>query len=246
VIILLMLVGIVFLVYLLFKATSSDAPEPVIWFILALMGGLGYLLYQDADVFVVLWTGVTTWLATAMANIAAAVSDFLSGMAAFWSWVGFGLTMAIVITGSISILWPMARGLARIEVNRAKAQTAAAERHAEEERQKRIDAEQRESAARKLARQAVADKAEAERCSQGLSGQLAEAVRLADSRGLQLREIREKKRAENAGLPTQPDTPQGDTQQAVQAANGRHKKPHGTRGNKRTGKGTGRGRLPKK
>ena len=187
--ILLILVGMAFLVYIVFRYLGEAYPVTSMMIPLAVAGIIHFMYPDVVDDTVALWTDITTWVVTAVANIAAAVSDFLDGMTAFWSWVGFGLTMTIVIAASLGILWPMAKGLARIEVSRAKAQTAAAERREEEERQKRIDAEQRESAAQKRERQAVADKAEAERCSQGLSGQLAEAVRLADSRGLQLREI---------------------------------------------------------
>lgn len=236
---LLILAGMVILVCLLIRAFFSYTTRDATFTILViLMGGLVFAAYLNFDDFVALWAGITTWCAAAWAYSVASWKAFFGGMTTAWSWMGFGLIVAIGTTISLAVLWPLAKRLARIEVSRAKAQTAAAERQAEEERQKRIDAEQRADAAEKRTRQAEADKAEAQRCSQGLSGQLAEAVSLADRRGKQLREGREKKRAEKGERPVQ------QIEKAVEPTNGQDKKPPDTPKRKKPGKGRSPKRLP--
>ena len=233
-----MLVGEVFLVYLLFKAVSREAPEPVFWFILALIAGLGYLLYLNADVFVALWTGIKNLPNAVKTFFTDSWDEFWDAMTG-WAWLACCLSLGAGLTVGYGGGWLSGRALRAVQTGRLT-------RELEQALERATAAEQTAAQDREAAEMAESLMRSAERRAQGLEGQIKEAVKLADIRGKQLREKREKKRAENAGLPTQPDTRQGDAEQAAQAANGRHKKPHGTRENKRTGKGTGRGRLPKK
>ena len=213
--------------------------------VLAAAGLIHFVYPNIIDDTVALWTSITTGTAAAWAYAAASWKAFFGGMTTAWSGMGFGLAMAITIAISLGILWPLAKGVARVEVARAKAQTAAAERQAAEERQKRIDAEKRADAAEKrtdaaegLARRSVADKAEAERLYAGLIGQFHQAVSMADRRGRQLREGREKKRAENGVLPVQ------QIEKAAPPTNGQGKKPPGARKRKKPGKGRSPKRAP--
>ena len=232
---LLILAGMAILVCLLIRAFFSYTTRDATFTILvSLMAVLGFAAYLNADDFVALWAGITTWSAAAWAYSVASWKAFFGGMATVWSGIGFGLALTITVAITLWILWPLAKRLGRVETNRARAQTAEAERQAAEERQKRLDAEKRADAAEAVARRSAADKAEAERLYAGLIGQFHQAVSLADRRGKQLREGREKKRAEK-GVPVQ---------QAVEPTNGQNKKPPDTPKRKKPGKGRSPKRLP--
>ena len=237
------LVPLIFMVILLFVllwCLVTDMPAVVNLALAGFIVWLGYNAYQNIDDLVALWTSIKNFPDAAAAWAAATWSEITHGFTA-WGWAGFSLAVlfALLVGGALS--WPSVRALTAIKVAQLERERDQAKKEAKREREKAKQAEQTAAQDREDARRAVSLMRSAERRAEGLEGQIKEAVRLADSRGLQLREIREKKRAENAGLPTQPDT-----QKAAQATNGRHKKPHGTRGNKRNGKGTERGRLPKK
>lgn len=236
---LLILAGMAFLLCLLIRAffsyTTRDATFTIL---LVLMGGLAFAAYLNSDDFVALWAGITTWSAAAWAYSVASWKAFFGGMATAWSAIGFGLAMTITVAITLCILWPLAKKLAKVETHRAEAKAAEAERQATEERQKRIDAEKRADAAEGLARRSVADKAEAERLYAGLIGQFHQAVSLADRRGKELREGREKKRAEKGVLPVQ------QIDKAVEPTNGQDKKPLDPPKRKKPGKGRSPKRLP--
>ena len=232
--ILLMLVGMVFLVYFLFKAVSREAPAPVFWFILALIAGLGYLLYLNADVFVALWTGIKNLPNAIKTFFTDSWDEFWNAMTG-WAWLACCLFLGAGLTVGYGGGWLSGRALRAVQTGRLT-------RELEQALERATTAEQAAAQDREAAEMAESLMRSAERRAQGLTGQIASAVQLADDRGTELREIREKNRAEKAGLSTQADIEQGDIEQDAQTANGRHKKPRGTRGNKRSGKG----RLPKK
>ena len=224
----LILVGMAFLLCLLIRGLFSyTTRDSTLTILLVLMGVLGVAAYMNSNEFVALW-----------AYSVASSKAFFGGMATAWGWMGFGLAMTITVAIILSILWPLAKSLARVGTHRAEAKAAEAERQAAEERQKRIDAEKRADAAEGLARRAVAAKAEAERLYAGLIEQFHQAVGMADRRGRQLREGREKKRAEN-GVP-----PVKQIEKAAPPTNGQDKKPPGTRKRKKPGKGRSPKRSP--
>ena len=208
-------------------------PDRLLWIILACLGGLITLMLRPWNH----WDAITS-----------APERFWAGVLHHWSafWQGMtthGLAAGIVaflFLGAVGLLmgWLNGRRLAKTEVSRAQAQAAAAKRQAADERQMRIDAEKRADAAEALARRSVADKAEAERLYEGLIGQFHQAVSMADRRGKQLREGREKKRAERGELPVQ------QIQKAAPLTNGQNKKPRTTQKRKRPGKGRSPSRLP--
>ena len=236
---LLILAGMALLVCLLIRALFSyTTRDTTFTILLILMGGLVFAAYLNFDDFVALWAGITTWSAAAWAYSVASWKAFFGGMTTAWSWMGFGLIVVIGTTISLAVLWPLAKRLARVGTHRAEAKAAEAERQAAEERQKRIDAEKRADAAEAVARRDAADKAEAERLYAGLIGQFHQAVSLADRRGKQLREGREKKRAEKGELPVQ------RIDKAAEPTNGQDKKPPDTPKRKKPGKGRSPKRLP--
>ena len=202
------------------------------WIILACMGGFIALMLQPWNH----WDAITS-----------APAHFWEGVVYHWSafWQGMtthGLAAGIVaflFLGAVGLLigWLTGRGVNEIELSRAQAQITASGRQAAEERQKRLDAEKRADAAEAVARRSVADKAEAERLYAGLIGQFHQAVSLADRRGKQLREGREKKRVEK-GVPVQ------QIDKAVEPTNGQNKKPPDTPKRKKPGKGRSPKRLP--
>ena len=212
---------------------KQDKIDPMVWIALAIMGGFITLMLRPWNH----WDAITS-----------APEQFWEGIVYHWSafWLGMtthGLAAGIVaflFLGPVGLLigWLFGRGANEIELSRAKAKAAEAERQATEERQKRIDAEKRADAAEALARRSVADKAEAERLYAGLIGQFHQAVSLADRRGKQLREGREKKRAEKGELPVQ------RIEKAVEPTNGQDKKPPDTPKRKKPGKGRSPKRLP--
>ena len=162
-----------------------------VWlFILAL---LAYLVWKNADGIANLWAATTNY-------VTASWNDFYDGMTAY------GLVAVILgglFGGAVGLLigWLRGRGLAEIEVNRAKAKTVAAQREAADDRQTRLHAEQQAAAAQGRERDAAGRQAEAERRAQGLQGQLEKAVMLADRRGRANRELRQKMRDLKARLP---------------------------------------------
>ena len=208
--------------------------------------GFVYFTYPSAfDDTVALWASITTWTAVAWAHATAFWKAFFGGMTTAWSWTGFSLIVGAGTIASQVIVWPLARKLAKkkgkIETDRAEAKTAEAERQAEEEREKRIEAEGRADTAVTVAQRAVAEKAEAQRLYQGLIEQFHQAVSLADRRGKDLKEMRTKRRAEKGVLPAQ------QIEKAIESAtNGRDEKPRNTQGKKRSSKGRSpkRSRLP--
>ena len=235
----LILVGMAFLLCLLIRGLFSyTTRDSTLTILLVLMGILGFAAYMNSNEFVALWAGITTGTAAAWAYSVASSKAFFGGMATAWGWMGFGLAMTITVSIILSILWPLAKSLARVGTHRAEAKAAEAERQAAEERQKRIDAEKRADAAEGLARRSVAAKAEAERLYAGLIGQFHQAVSMADRRGRQLREGREKKRVEKGVLPVQ------QIEKAAPPTNGQDKKPPGARKRKKPGKGRSPKRSP--
>ena len=184
--------------------------------------------------------------------ITSAPERFWEGLVYHWLafWQGMtthGLVAGIVaflFLGAVGLLigWLIGRGANEAALSRAQAQTAEAKRQGAEERQMRIDAEKRADAAETLGRRSVAEKAEAERLYEGLIGQFHQAVSLADRRGKQLREGREKKRAERGELPVQ------QIEKAAQLTNGQspNKKPRATRKRKRPGRDRLPSRLPRR
>ena len=170
--------------------------------ILAAMGYLGYLAYLNLDDLVTLRTSIKNFPAAAAAYAAASWNELLAGMTA-WGWVGFGLSVVIGVAVGLGIAWPSGRALAAVEVGRLERQLQRAQQEAARERDKARQAEQAAAQDREAARLAESLRASAERRAQGLEGQLEKSVRLADSRGKRLRDMREKRRAEKAGPPMQ-------------------------------------------
>ena len=235
---LLILVGMAIFTCVLFWNIGEKYPVTAMAIVFA-AGGLIHLTYPTIiDDTVALWTSLTTGTAAAWAYSVASSKAFFGGMATAWGWMGFGLAMTITVAIILCILWPLAKSLARVGTHRAEAKAAEAERQAAEERQGRIDAEKRADAAEGLARRAVAGQAEAERLYAGLIGQFHQAVSMADRRGRQLREGREKKRAENGVPPVQ------RIEKAAPPTNGQDKKPPGARRRKKPGKGRSPKRSP--
>ena len=203
--------------------------------------GFAYFTYPSAfDDTVALWTSITTWTAAAWTHATVFGKAFFGGMTTAWSWTGFSLVVGAGTIASQVIVWPLAKKLAKrkgkIEIDRAEARVAEAKRQAEEEREGRVEAEKQVDAAVTVARQAVAEKAEAKRLYEGLIEQFQQAVSLADRRGKELKEMRAKRRAEKGEVPVQQIE-----KAAKPATKGQDKKSPGTQGKRRPPK---RSRLP--
>lgn len=164
--------------------------DPVVKIVLAFVGIVFLLMIQPWKH----WDAITSAPERFWQGVLYHLSAFWQGMTTHGLAASIVASLFMVPIGLL-IGWLNGRRLARIEVRRAEARAVAAERQAADDRQKRIDAEKQAAAAQKLAQQALADKAAAERRALGLQTQFDSAVYLADDRGKQLREIREKKRA---------------------------------------------------
>ena len=198
--IVLLLVLTALVAYAAIRATFSHAPDVVIWFLFALLAGLCWLLYLNFDDLVALWIGIK--------NLPGAVTAFLTNTrdeirAAMtgWAWVACALFLGsgTAIGGAAS--WVSGRALRAVQVGRLKRELEQAREEIKREREKAGQAEQAAARDRETAELAESRMESAERRSQGLEGQLASAVSLADDRGLQLSKIREKKRAEKGQRP---------------------------------------------
>ena len=208
--------------------------------------GFAYFTYPSAfDDTVALWTSITTWTAAAWTHVTVFGKAFFGGMTTAWSWTGFSLVVGAGTIASQVIVWPLAKKLAKrkgkIEIDRAEARVAEAKRQAEEEREGRVEAEKQVDAAVTVARQAVAEKAEAKRLYEGLIEQLHEAIKLAKDRGKKLKEMRAKRRAERDELPVR------KIEEAIKpTTNGPDKAPPDAQGKKRSSKGRSpkRSRVP--
>ena len=121
-----------------------------------------------------LWQGLTTHGA-----IAAGIGALVGGGA------------GAVVCGFIG--WATGRALARGELQRTQQALTQAQRDAADDRQSRRHFEQQATTARQ-------EQACAQRRAQGLQGQFDKAVRLADSRGRQLRDLRRQNRELKAQL----------------------------------------------
>ena len=200
-IVLVYLFFIALLGFLLYLLAGQETPLLNLM-ILAAMGYLGYLAYLNLDDLVTLRTSIKNFPDAVAAYAAASWNELLAGMTA-WGWVGFGLALVFVTALGLAIALPSAKALAAVEVGRLERQLQRAQQEAARERDKARQAEQAAAQDREAARLAASLQASAERRAQGLEGQLEKSVRLADSRGKQLRDIREKKRAEKARPPLQ-------------------------------------------
>ena len=196
-----LIVFIAVLCYLLYQCIGAELPPLFTLLMVALILYFGYLVYLniEADT-MALWNDIKSAAAATGDYAAASWNDLLDGMTA-WGWVGFGLSLVIVILLGSAIAWPSGRALAAVEVGRLKRERDKAREEASRERDKAKQAEQAAAQDRKDAELAKSLMESAERRAQGLEGQLASAVDLADDRGKQLSEIREKKREAKGRLP---------------------------------------------
>lgn len=203
--ILLLLVVLVVLVGCLIWNIDSAMTPVIVLPILFVAAMLCFALYQNPDGPMELWNGIQSAPAAVGDYLKASLNELLDGMRA-WGWIGFGLTGLFSLAVILPIGWFSGRALNRIEVNRAKAQTAAAERQAADERKKTREAERAAAQDREASEKAERLRFGSERRAQGLQGQLDQAVMLADSRGREnkgLRADKKKLQAEVAELRAQ-------------------------------------------
>jgi len=199
--ILLLLVVLVVLVIVLLRNIDSDMTPVIVLPILGVAAMLCFEVYRNPDGPMELWNGIQS-APTAVGNyLKASLDEILDGMTA-WGWIGFGLTGLLLISLTLPIGWFSGRVLSEIELNRAKEKTAAAERRAADEREKARKAEQTAAQERERADREESLRRAAERCSQGLQGQLDQAVKLADNRGKENKDLRADKKRLQAELQT--------------------------------------------
>lgn len=199
--ILVLLVVLVILVGIMIRNIGGDINSvmfPLFIFIAAL---LGFEVYRNPDSPMELWNGIQNTPAAVGNYLKASLDEILDGMTA-WGWIGFGLTGLLLISLTLPIGWFSGRALSEIELNRAKEKTAAAERRAADEREKARKAEQTAAQERGRADREESLRRVAERCSQGLQGQLDQAVKLADNRGKENKDLRADKKRLQAELQT--------------------------------------------
>ena len=130
-----------FLVYVLLKAFFGYANEWVITFIVALLAGLGYLLYLNIDDLVALWVGiknlpdtVTTFLTNTRDEIRAAMT--------VWAWVACGLFLVSGMTVGAAASWASGGVLRAVQIGRLKRELEQAREEINREREKATEAEQ--------------------------------------------------------------------------------------------------------
>lgn len=200
--ILLLSIVLVVLVVVLLRNIDSAMTPVIVLPMLLVMALLGYELYRNPDSPMELWNGIQNAPAAVWEYLKASLNEILDGMTA-WAWIGFGLTGLILFSVVLLISWFSGRALRSVQLNRAEARAAAAERRAADEREKARQAEQVAAQERKRADHEESLRHAAERRSQGMQGQLDQAVKLADNRGKENKDLRaDKKRlqADNEGL----------------------------------------------
>lgn len=191
--VLLLLVFIAVLGVVLLWNMSSDTPPVINLAIFGIIAWLSYLAYQDIDEIVALWTGVTNWYDSTTAYVAASWNDFLDGMTT-WGWVAFGLGAAFgfVLLGVVGLL--LGLRLSHGKVKELKRQLEKAKEETISERKKTRQAEKAAAQDREAAEEAERLRYGAESRSQGLQGQLDNAVLVSDKRGAENKELRADKK----------------------------------------------------
>ena len=211
---LLPLICLAVLVVVLFWNIDNGMSSVILPLICLLIAMLCFQVYQNPDSPMELWNGIQNAPAAVGNYFKASWNELLDGMTA-WGWIGFGLTGLISISVILPIILFIGRALNRIELNRAKEKIAAAERLAAEEREKARKAEQDAAQERKRADREESRRHVAERCSQGLQGQIDQAVKLADNRGKENKGLRADKKRLQAEVAELQERLPDDRQKAI-------------------------------
>jgi len=137
----LLLLFMAFLVYAFFKAISSYAPDVVVWFLIALLMGVGYLLYLNVDDLMALWVGIKNLPNTVTTFFTDTWHEFWAAMTG-WAWFACCLSLFIGMIAGGGASWASGRVLLAVQTRRLKRELEQAREEIEREREKTRQTEQ--------------------------------------------------------------------------------------------------------